>query len=169
MKVILLRGIAASGKSTLAHEIAKHTKALIWSKDTIFDTCLSLGVEWETANKISYDYLYNLIDHNKDNDCTLILDVGLHKNEYAQKVVNYCKENSVEIRAILTTCGDVAEWRRRFEVRAKDPAPNQTITDFDEMSEYCGGMEVKLLEGEMLLDSAGDTQAEVEKVLEFIK
>ena len=44
MKVILLRGLAASGKSTLMNSIKnKYPKWMTWSKDTIFDELLVEG------------------------------------------------------------------------------------------------------------------------------
>ncbi len=170
MKIILLRGLAASGKSTLAKKLIDSIEgSSLWSKDTLFDVCLENDLEVGLSNKITYTYLYENIRYNAKSNSTLLIDGTFSREHDIQNVKDCCSENDIELKTILVTCSDETEWRRRFDERAKNPLPNQTITDYDEMEKYYGSMQVEALEGEYVYDSCGDIDVQVQMILKYLE
>jgi len=168
MKIIILRGLAASGKTTLALKLAEKISAQIWNKDVLFDICLNCGIDWGTSNTMIYEYLYSYLLVNKNNKTSLIIDAPFYRNKDIKKMILFCLKNNIILRTILVSCGSEDVWRERFSQRKKSPNPNQAITDFDEIKNYYGTMQVKPLPGEFMYDSSTETGVQLKKIIDYV-
>lgn len=170
MKVILLRGLAASGKTTLMNKIGNDfPEYILWSKDTMFDELLSKGVEWEIANKETYKQLFKLIMKYKHTDNKLIIDAPYYREVEYLSLKDFCQDNNILFKSVLLTCSDKLEWKKRFKQRAIDPKSNQTITDYDEIKKYYGSMNVKLFMNELVFDSCQKTANQYQNLVGYIR
>ena len=166
MKVLLIRGLAASGKSTFSQAlIDANIGDQFWNKDIVFDRLLTSGIDWNQANKITYDNLYASLLEN-DAQQLFVIDAPFYRSKDLAKLVDFCKNHSILFQSILVTCSNEEEWRRRFEQRKINPKPNQKITNFDEIKSYYGSMEVNPVEGELIYDSCNPI--ELEEIMKYL-
>ena len=167
MKVLLIRGLAASGKTTLSQKIYDSMEdAHLWSKDKVFDKLLSEGVDWEEANKRTYKNLYECLVAQKGLEGLFIIDAPFYRLEDLNLIRAFCAQHEWSMKSILVSCSSEDEWRHRFELRRTKPKPNQKITDYDDIKAYYGSMAVMPLEGEFVYDSFCPT--ELEEILRFL-
>ena len=170
MKIILLRGLAASGKTTLMNKIkSEYPEYSLWSKDTLFDQLLNENVEWDLANKKTYNHLFELIKNNKDTDHKLIIDAPYYRESEYSKLKEFCENQNVLFTSVLVTCSSETEWRNRFKERSKNPKPNQTITDYDEIKNYYGSMYVESVVDEFIFDSCDQSPKQYKNLISYIR
>ena len=62
-KIILFRGRAGTGKSTLSNELAKRINVPVLHKDDIYDTVAGFVKEHGSRNKICFDFLYFYLEN----------------------------------------------------------------------------------------------------------
>lgn len=169
LNIILLRGLAASGKTTLMNKIkGDNPKHSTWSKDEIFDVLLSEGVEWSLANKETYNRLFEFIRANKNTGNTLLVDAPYYREEDYRFFVKFCNDLDVSFRSVLVTCSNEEQWRQRFNQRSKNPKPNQTITDYDEMKNYYGSMYIEPIRGEFVFDSCDSSGNQYKNLIDYL-
>jgi adenylate kinase family enzyme len=82
-KIILFRGKAGTGKSTLSNELAKRVKIPVLHKDDIYDSVASFVLEHGLRNKICFDFLYRFFEGE------LILDTVIPKDIIVENIQSF--------------------------------------------------------------------------------
>lgn len=151
--IILFRGRPGVGKSTISDAFAEERKLSILRKDDIYDSAANYIEDSTIRNKVSYDSLFKIIDSNKHSGTSIIVDYPFQKDEEVINFKNYCKDRNVSLISVLVICSDRELWKERFNKRTENPAPNQLITDLDELERYYGDLVLKPLENEIVVDT----------------
>jgi tRNA uridine 5-carbamoylmethylation protein Kti12 len=153
MKIILFRGRPGSGKTTLTHAFADQVELPILRKDDIYDSVSEYVEDHGQRNVLSHAILYKILESNIHSDVTFVLDFAFQNLKDYSTINVWCKENDVKFKSILVTCSDESVWAERFNKRSENPAPNQLITNFDELKKYYGTMQIEAEEGELVVDT----------------
>jgi len=152
--IILFRGRPGVGKSTISDEFSKERKLPILRKDDIYDSTASYIDDHVVRSKISYDSLFKILESNIFSGTSIILDYAFQKNEEITNFQKWCENRNLHLVSILVICSDREVWKERFNKRSENPAPNQLITDLDELERYYGNLVLEPIEGEIVIDSA---------------
>ncbi len=168
MKIILFRGRPGTGKTTLTHALGGRTHFPILRKDDIHDPVSMFIPEHVNRSKASYAVLYRILESNIHTDVTFILDFSFQTKGDFSVINDWCKERGVTLKSVLVTCTDEELWAERFNKRADNPAPNQTITNFEGLKKHYGTLQLALEEGELLIDTVRPIEGLLEEVAEFL-
>lgn len=151
--IILFRGRPGVGKSTISNAFAKGRKLPILRKDDIYDSAASYIEDHMIRNRISYDSLFKILESNISSETSLILDYPFQRDEEIINFQRWCKECNVHLVSVLVICSDREVWKERFNKRSENPAPNQLVTDLDQLERHYGNLDLKPLEGEIVVDT----------------
>lgn len=169
MKIILFRGRPGSGKTTLSHAFAEKTHFPILRKDDFYDPVSNYIEEHQKRNILSHNILYKVLQSNTHTETTFILDFAFQTSNDYSLIKNWCIERGIEFKSILVTCSDEKVWAVRFNKRANNPAPNQLITNFDELKKHYGTMEIESEGNELMVDTVDSVEVLIQKVEKFIQ
>ncbi len=151
--IVLFRGRPGVGKSTVSNAFAREWKLPILRKDDIYDSTAPYVEDHAIRNKISYDSLFKILESNTSSGTSIILDYPFQRDEEVVNLWKWCKEQNLHFVSVLVICSDQELWKERFNKRSENPAPNQLITDLDEMERHYGNLDLKPLEGEIVVDT----------------
>ncbi len=168
-KIILVRGKAGVGKTTISNELSKSLNVPVIRKDDIYDELSELGLAHEKINHLSEKVLLAIVKTNIQNVTDLIIDSSYHYPSHYEKFVKWIQEQGVSLKSILVTCSNEELWKSRFEERKINPKPNNKIVDFENLKKHYGTLEVNSYEGELVLDSAKDLKLNVKKILKKLR
>ncbi|CAM3911551.1 AAA family ATPase [Mucilaginibacter galii] len=168
MQLILFRGRPATGKTTLSNLLSAEINVPIIRKDDIYDQVIQLSVSHELRNKITFNIIYSILRSNIHNASTLIIDCPFQYDEDIKVLREWCKIHCVQLKTILVTCSDENIWAERFNERAKNPAPNQLITNFEAFRDRYQLMHIKPDDGELLVDTIDPPAKNLPKILLFV-
>jgi len=164
-KIILFRGRAGVGKTTLSNELGRRLKIAIIRKDDIYDSISNYIQDHDTRNKFCYKLIYQIMQTNLNCNADLIIDAPFPEILELQNWIYY---NNGELKPILCVCSDENLWADRFNQRKLDPKPNNIITDFEEMKKHYGTLRINPIEGELVLDSSNDIEVLMTQTLEYL-
>jgi tRNA uridine 5-carbamoylmethylation protein Kti12 len=167
-KVILFRGKAGTGKSTLSNELAKRIHFTVLHKDDIYDSVAGFVSEHSERNAICFDLLYRFLQNVMDANTATILDFGLNHSEDVRKLKNWIVERGGELKIIHCICSDESIWSERLSRRSLDPLPNQLITNLAELKEHYKDLRTDWFEGEFVVDTADAKAVVIENILSFL-
>lgn len=167
-KVILFRGKAGVGKTTLSTKISEDLNIPVVRKDDIYDSIAVYIDNHETRNKACYDILYKIIETNLLGGVDIIVDAGFHYIDQVLKFESWVKSRNVDFISLLCICSNEKVWAERFNKRKLNPQPNNLITDFNELKIHYKDLSTKSLENEIVLDTINDISILVEKALRNI-
>ena len=168
MKVILFRGRPGTGKTLLSGLLAKRLNIVVLRKDDIYDNIAFLNAEHSLRNKATYNVLYTVLKSNECSASKIILDFPFQLEEDIDELAVWCHAHSVELKSILVTCSDEGLWAERFNKRAKSPAPNQLITDFEQLKSRYTTMQIKAHAGELLIDTVNSADENIAAIVTFV-
>lgn len=151
--IILFRGRPGVGKSTVSNAFAKERKLPILRKDDIYDSAASYIEDHVIRNRISYDSLFKILESNISSGTSIILDYPFQRDEEVMNLHKWCEERNLQLVSVLVTCSNREVLKERFNKRSANPAPNQLITDLDELERHYGNLDLKPLEGEIVVDT----------------
>lgn len=167
-KIILFRGRAGTGKSTLSNELAKRLNIPVLHKDDIYDSVAGFVPEHGARNKICFDFLYRFLENVIHSNAAIILDYGLNNIEDVRKLDMWITERGWELKTIHCICSDESTWSERLAKRSNDPLPNQLITNISELKEHYKNVGPEFFEGELILDTVISKETNVENIQSFL-
>jgi adenylate kinase family enzyme len=167
-RIILFRGKAGTGKSTLSNELGKRLALPVLHKDDIYDSIAEYVLEHNLKNKICFDFLYRFLQTVIDSDSTIILDYGFNNIADVQRLKSWIEERNGELKTVLCTCSDELIWSKRLAERSANPLPNQLITNLSELKEHYMNFKTEYLEGELILDTIETQSSLIDKVEIFV-
>ena len=118
--LIIFGGLPATGKTTLALELARQIGAVLLRIDSVEQAILASGVAGQPLDDAGYRVAYAIAEDNLRIGRTVIADsvnpLRLTRDAWV-KVANSGHVSAVEIEV---TCSDSREHRRRVETRTTD-------------------------------------------------
>lgn len=168
--IIVFRGKAATGKSTLAYLLGKKLSIPIICKDDIMDAFVtSVNIkDIDVINKATYNILVDIIQKNINFNADIILDVGLGNRQSAKYFFNRLDFKNCKVFKFLIECSDESEWRRRHEERLKNPLPNQMFLSVEEAIMYYDKLDLKPFDDEYIIDNSNSIEESFEKISKII-
>lgn len=167
-EIILFRGMAGTGKSTLSNELGKRLKIPVLHKDDIYDSVAGFVSEHSLRNKICFDFLYRFLQTVIDTNAMIILDFGLNNIEDVCRLKNWIEERGGGFKIIHCICSDESIWSERLAERSVNPLPNQLITNLSELKEHYKNFKMKYIDGELIVDTVEEKNALIAKVESFV-
>lgn len=164
--IILIRGRAGVGKTTLSNELGKELKLPIIRKDDIYDSIFNYIQDHHTRNQFCYELIYQMIKTTLDCKADILVDAPFSEISELQEWVT--KHGGV-LKPILCICSDEELWAHRFNQREINPKPNQMITNFEEMKKHYGDSRIIGVEGELILDSVHDLKVLIEQSKQYLQ
>ena len=152
-EVILVRGKAGVGKTTLTSEISKILKIPVIQKDDLYDAIASEVKEHDTRNQICETIIYNLLETNLSLGINVIIDNSWHYKSQVISFREWVLKKNVKFQSILCICSDEKIWAQRFNQRKLNPRPNNLITDFNELKNHYKDLRTEPIDGEIVLDT----------------
>jgi predicted kinase len=181
-KLIIVNGLPASGKSTLAARLSKELGLPMFSKDQfkelIADTIGYTDHEsTQTFGKASFAILFSVARKCLENGVSVIIEGNFSLGDETKEFLKYIKEADIETQEVL--CYATPELlMRRFKERAQHPsrhAVHNTIGEIDlndwiERTLQGDGKAAPLTGNNLLeIDTAEPTDEEYQKVAEFLR
>ena len=154
MKVLLLRGRPGVGKTTLASAVASDMNWMVISKDCFYDAIAGSVEDHSLRNKASYQALYNILKINCAANYTVILDFPFQTFSELNIIRSFCVDHSIIFKSVLVSCANESIWAERINQRAKNPLPNQLITNFDVFRKNYESLSILPEEGEYCVDTS---------------
>ena len=168
-RIILFRGKAGVGKSTLSLAVAKELKLAVLHKNDIYDSLYEHIPEHQARNSVCDTIIRRILTKHLLIGADIVLDHSLHYPNQIQSFQQWVAEQGGELQSILVTCSDEAVWRARFNQRKLDPAPNQRILDFEELKQHYGTLHTESVEGELVLDTARELNDLTQQAVHWIQ
>lgn len=169
LNIFLFRGKAATGKTTITDLLSIELNVPVLRKDDIYDELSKCSLDHSQKNQASYNILAKLIQTNISNNCDLIIDISLSRNQYLEqflKKINFKKSNLFKF---LCICSNKQEWEKRIEKRLLSPAPNQLFKSAKEATQYYSKQTSVPFENEIVLDSSKDIEIIMKKISKIIQ
>jgi len=157
--VIIFRGKAATGKTTLSNMLSKRMNISVLRKDSIFDVVSRYVEDNNMNNSITYDVLSNMIQASINNDTDIIVDIGLANTSSWKTFLSKIDFKESRILSFLCDCSDLIIWKNRFNERFLNPTPNQYFKTFEEIIDYYAKSDIALLDKEYFVDSSKDLES----------
>jgi uridine kinase len=166
--IVVMRGKAATGKTSIANKIAQEMGFYYISKDMIFDQLLNDGWSWDHANERAYDHLIKSIQTMFSEGRVVVLDLGLAHTPYYLHFLE--KLNIIQTMKFLFVCSDDKRWEERIQRRIEKPqGPNQAFKSVEEARLHYEKYQIVPLEDELVVDSIQSIQEMKTLVTNHIK
>ena len=166
-KVILIRGKAGTGKSTLANALGRKLNVTILHKDDIYDTVAAFVNNHGDRNKICFDLLHKILISSLNSKVDIIIDFGYNNLDDVEKLKAWVKQHNGEWKSIICTCDDKV-WAERLNQRKLNPLPNQLLTDVEDLKKHYSNVRTGILEGELVLNTSLDINHLVNQAVNYL-
>ena len=132
--LVMFSGLAGTGKSTLAHAIARELKMPVVSFDYFIDHALPRHMLTDPGNWTTQD-LFEMMNKLAGQQLSLgisvILDAVYFSQAARDAVRAVANEYHARHRVIHTLCSDKEMWRERVIARANHASLNETPAQWD--------------------------------------
>ena len=168
-KIILFRGKAGVGKTTLSNKVSRRLNIPIIRKDDIYDSIAENENNHKLRNAICEKIIRKLIKTGIENNTTLIIDNPYHHHNQIDEFQEWLKKQGVELISILVICSNENIWKERFNKRKLYPKSNQLITDFDALKIHYNTLETEPIKNELVLDSVNEIEQLAQDSIQYIQ
>ncbi|MFC4102481.1 AAA family ATPase [Paenibacillus xanthanilyticus] len=166
--IVLFRGKAGTGKSTLSRAIAGRLHIIALHKDDLYDSVAAFVPEHALRNQICFAFLYRFLEGVIESNSPMLLDFGLNHADDVTKLENWIAERGGQLKVVHCICSDEAIWSERLSSRSRNPRPNQLITDLTKLKEHYKDIQNAYFEHELVIDTVLDVESNVQRILLFL-
>lgn len=164
-KVILFRGKAGVGKTTVSNIVGKTLNIPIIRKDDIYDSISGYIDNHEMINKACYNTIYKILDTNITNGVDVIVDAGFHYMDQVLNFKTWVTGKKADFVPLLCVCSDEELWKQRFNRRRMNPQANNLIIDFEQLKLHYGDLVTHPLDNEIILDTVDNLDSLKDKAI----
>lgn len=164
-KVILFRGKAGVGKTTLSNIVGKALNIPIIRKDDIYDSIAGYIDDHEMINRACYNTVYKILETNIANDIDVIVDAGFHYIDQVLRFKTWVTGKKADFVPLLCVCSDEELWKQRFNRRGINPKANNLITDFEKLKLHYEDLITHPLGDEIILDTVDNLDSLKDKAI----
>ncbi|SDD49605.1 Predicted kinase [Paenibacillus sp. UNCCL117] len=168
-RIILFRGKAGTGKSTLSNELARILQLPVLHKDDIYDSVAGFVPEHSSRNQICFDILYRFLEHTIGANAAVILDFGFNNLEDVGRLEGWIEARGGELIKIRCVCSDETVWSDRLAVRKARPLPNQLITSLSGLKEHYKNSGPDFIEDELIVDTSVPLESSLQHIRSFLR
>ena len=128
MYLIVLKGLAGSGKSTLGRCLSQQLNWPLIDKDDIKDI---LDGRTADAGGLAYEVMFRIVRRQLLQGLNVICDSPLSFESLYNKVQELAYETGASLVIIECVCSDVALWQKRIDSRKTLNLPAHHQTDWE--------------------------------------
>lgn len=126
-RLVVLKGSAGSGKSTLGRALARHLRWPLIDKDDIKDV---LHEHCPDAGPLSYEVMFRIARTQLLLGASVVCDSPLADHRAYEHAVRIVEETEALLAVIECECSDEAAWQQRIEGRKALRLPSHHQTDW---------------------------------------
>lgn len=168
-KIILFRGRAGTGKSTLSNELGRVLNIPVLHKDDIYDSVAGFVQEHSIRNRICFDILYRFLENVINSRASVILDFGLNNTDHLKDFQRWIEDKGGKLSTVHCFCSDESVWSQRLALRSVSPLPNQLITDLFELKAYYKDQPLQFLERELAVDTIKPKENLIDEIKSYLE
>ncbi|TYP71945.1 AAA family ATPase [Paenibacillus methanolicus] len=166
--IVLIRGKAGTGKSTVARALARRNRFNVLHKDDLYDSVAEFVPEHARRNQICFAFLYRFLQGVIESNSPVLLDFGFNHADDVKKLEHWVAERGGALKAVRCICSDEAIWSERLSSRSRNPLPNQLITDLTKLKEHYSDIKNEDYENEFVIDTVLDVESNVHRILSYM-
>lgn len=169
--VVVLRGKAGTGKTTLSNMLARELAIPVLRKDDIL-LALKKTTNLPDPGPIDaacYSTLAHICRTNLTLGASFILDVALADKAVAGGFYSSLSLGPHNAVFFLITCEAEAEWERRHLERLENPDPSQSFSSFSHVQQHYSSMDPSALEHEHVLDNSGSLEQTYARLCQILR
>lgn len=128
MWLIMMKGLAASGKSTLSRGLSRHLGWPLIDKDDVKDL---LDDHISAAGGLAYDIMFNIARRQLSQGLSVICDSPLTGGMAYEHAQSIARETHASLAIVECSCSDESLWRQRINDRKALQLPTHHQTDWE--------------------------------------
>jgi adenylate kinase family enzyme len=167
-EVILLRGRPGVGKTTISDRLSAELNIPIFRKDDMYDIIAGYNDDHNQRNRMCYAILRQMLRTNAVVQGRLLLDFPFNGEQDMRRFAGWLEEQRIRLIPVLCICSNESLWAERFNRRKLDPAPNQLITDFDELKGYVKDLTITPYKDELIVDAVQPLDTIIRQILAYL-
>ena len=168
-QLIMIAGLPATGKTTLAGNIAYQQRIPVFSPEALRDEILSERLRnakptWEDL----YGTILRLADVQLALGVSVILESTFPDEKIRQQAADLAAQHNAQFHTIYTECSDRVLWRQRLLARVTRAAPMETFTGVNEVKRLEKTYAPWNPDTTLFIDSTADEDANLQAALEWL-
>jgi predicted kinase len=166
--LVVFKGLAGTGKSTLSRALGRHFGWLVLDKDDIHD---AIETDANNATPLAYRILFRMVETALEQGFSVICDCSLRGQEGLENVKALAQRTKAEPVIIECITTDESVWRSRFEARTG--LSSRRLTDWQEYEPLIEGartdMAYEVDVPHLVVDTSRPLEATVVEALHFLE
>ncbi len=168
MYLVVFKGLAGTGKSTLSRALGRHLGWLVLDKDDIHD---AIEANANNASPLAYRILFRMAEAALEQGFSVICDCSLRGLEGLENVKAVAQRTKAEPVIIECMTADERVWRSRFEARID--LSSRRLTDWQEYELLIAGaradMTYEVDVPHLVVDTSRPLEMTLAQVLHFLE
>ena len=165
--LVLFSGLPGTGKTALAHRVARHLHIPLFAKDRIQSVLRIRGLAVE-GTPDGYHIMLDLADEQLSLGVSVVLDAVFPMEGFRSAACDIARRNDADFCPIYCHCSDQSVWRERMKER-QQYVPNWTPVGWEAVQRLQAMYEPWDPETTLFVDSLNDLEDNSVLVIDWIR